>query len=193
MRRALWAMVLYCAGAGVGQAAELRLLVEPDLSVYLFNAGSEPLAFDGYHLQSSKSLLDPAAWQSISDYTLDFQSESVVGALGLGALTFGETKPSRTSLAELNLGSYGVLQPGERFALGKPILGTFEGIAARVGTTPGVADDPAYQFSFHWPGIVESQTGDIVAVPEPVGVWLAAVSLIWLCVGRLRRRESASA
>ena len=187
MRHALGVLVLCCAVAGYAEASTLQLLVEQDLSVYLFNAGSKPLPFDGYHLQSSKSLLDPARWESISDSSLDLQSNAVEGALGLGALTFGETKPSATSLAELNLGSFGVLQPGERFPLGKPLLGSFASIAARVGTAPGMADDPAYQFSFHQPGIVESQAGDIVAVPEPAGIALAVAGLALLIVSRRPR------
>lgn len=176
MRGVLWAVVCWSVFTGCARGAELWLLVEPDLTAYLFNPGSEPLAFDGYHLQSSKSLLDPSGWRSISDYSLDFESDTVEGSLGLGALTFGETKPSNYSLAELNLGSYGVLQPGEQFALGRPLVGSFAGIAARVGTTPGVPDDPAYQFSFHQPGIVAGQAGDIVAVPEPSALGLACIA-----------------
>lgn len=176
MRGVLWAVVCWSVFTGCARGAELWLLVEPDLTAYLFNPGSEPLAFDGYHLQSSKSLLDPSGWRSISDYSLDFESDTVEGSLGLGALTFGETKPSNYSLAELNLGSYGVLQPGEQFALGRPLVGSFAGIAARVGTTPGVPDDPVYQFSFHQPGIVTGQAGDIVAVPEPSALGLACIA-----------------
>jgi hypothetical protein len=173
---------------GSASGAELWLLVEPDLTAYLFNPGDAPLPFDGYHLQSSKSLLDPSGWRSISDYSLDFESDAVVGSLGAGALTFGETKPSNYSLAELNLGSYGVLQPGERFALGKPLAGSFAGIAARVGTTPGVPDDPAYQFSFHQPSVVAGQVGDIVAVPEPTALVLACLAAA--AVPALRRERA---
>jgi hypothetical protein len=192
MRHALAVLVLCCAVVGQAKAGTLQLLVESDLTVYLFNAGSQPLPFDGYHLQSSKSLLDPAGWRSISDSSMERQSDAVEVGLGMGALTFGETKPSAMSLAELNLGSFGVLQPGERFLLGKPLLGSFASIAARVGTAPGMADDPAYQFSFHQPGIVESQMGDIVAVPEPAGIALAVTGLALLVVARRRLMNRCS-
>ena len=88
MRGVLWAVACSLLLTGSANGAELWLLVEPDLTAYLFNPGDEPLAFDGYHLQSSKSLLDPSGWRSISDYSLDFESDDVVGSLGLGALTF---------------------------------------------------------------------------------------------------------
>ncbi len=172
MRRAAILAAFFWAWAGGHVNAGLVVLVEPDRQAYLFNPGDEPLAFDGYHFSSLSNALDPRGWESISDDTLAFRSQEVVDALGVGALTFGETKPSNFSLAELNLGSFGVLQPGDRFAIGQPFAGSFESLAPRVGTVPGVADDASYvQFSYHQPGLTPSIAGDIIAVPEPAA-WL---------------------
>ncbi|MFO0900439.1 MAG: hypothetical protein U0836_23640 [Pirellulales bacterium] len=52
-----------------------------------------------------------------------------------------------------------------------------------------MADDPAYQFSFHQPGIVAGQAGDIVALPEPGGMTLAMAGLVLLVVARRPSRE----
>lgn len=178
-----WAILL---SAGPTEAA-LVVLVEPDLQAYLFNPDEAPLAFDGYHLSSSSNALDPGGWKSISDYSLAFESQDVVDSLGLGALTFGETKPSTFSLAELNLGSFGVMQPGDRFAIGRPFAGTFESLAARVGTEPGVVDDPRHiQLTYHQPTTVPALAGDIIAVPEPSISLLAALAGIGLLAFRRR-------
>ena len=126
---------------------------------------------------------------SISDYSLAFRSDEVAGWLGLGALTFGETKPSSMSLAELNLGSFGILQPGSKFPIGQPFSGSFAELAAHVGTEAGMPDDPAYaKLSYHMPGAVPSLPGDIVAVPEPsTGLTAALAGLGFLGILRVRR------
>ncbi len=167
----------------------LMILVEPDLSAYLYNPEPKPLAFDGYHLQSATGQLRPSAWMSISDYSLAFQSDQVIASLGLGALTFGETKPSSTSLAELNLGSFGILQPGDRFPIGRPFSGNFSALVASVGTQPGSPDNPEYAvLSYHMPGAVPSLPGDIMAVPEP-STWLL-LGLAGLGWGAMVRRRA---
>ncbi len=121
IRRALLAMAAWLCFGHPAVAADLTLWVDPDGTTYLYNTASSPVWFDGYQIASETNRLDPAGWISIADQVAA-DPFGIIPKLGAGALSFGEANPGPGNLAELNLGGVGVLQPGAKFAIGKPFL-----------------------------------------------------------------------
>ena len=165
--------LLLLAGWAAAAPSFLSLWVEADGSAYLWNPTDEARSFDGYQLASKSESLDPAGWKSIADYVAGGQSTDVISALGPGGLTFGEANPGPGNLAELSLSGGGVLQPGAKFAIGKP----FKTLPPQATIWHGCPTDC-------W-----SERGEIVFVPEP-SVWILAISAaFWVAL--LARGENA--
>lgn len=152
----------------------LSVWVDADGSAYLWNPTNEARSFDGYQLASKSESLDPAGWKSIADYVAGGEIADVISALGPDSLTFGEANPGPGNLAELNLGGAGTLQPGAKFAIGKPFK-----------TLPPQADI--------WHGCPSDcwgERGEIVYVPEPSTRLLATLAGLGLLVVRRSLRSS---
>jgi hypothetical protein len=120
-------LVVCCAllaGPAAAQVAgpPLGLEIDPLGATYLKNLTGESVPFDAYQIVSASGRLSPAGWQSIADQVA-LDPALVQGALGDGALAFGEANPSAQNLAELNLGGFGALDPGSRFGIGRPFAG----------------------------------------------------------------------
>jgi hypothetical protein len=151
------------------------LWVEVDGTTYLHNPTDSPVSFDGYQIVShSKSLLDPAAWDSISDRVPGRIAE-LIEQLGPGALTFGEAAPTEAQLAELNLPGVATLAAGARFSLGKPFK----------------AWSPEEFDVFFSLRPSPSPSGPAFCVPEPESLVLAGLGLaaLWGWRGRMCRVE----
>src|SRR5690242_18660159 len=102
IRRALLAATIAMSAGETALASALQIWVDPDGSAYLQNTTALPISFDRYQIASETNRLDPAGWKSIADYVAAGQQSEVIGALGAGALTFGEANPGAGNLAELN-------------------------------------------------------------------------------------------
>lgn len=152
----------------------LEIWVDPDGSAYLYNTTARPFSFDAYQIFSETDRLDPAGWKSIADYVAGGQIADVTAALGPGGLTFLEANPGPGHLAEVNLGGVATLQPGAKFAIGKPFKDLW---------------NPDATADFVYYGRPESETawGAIVVVPEPSTFRLAALAGLGLLAVRLRR------
>lgn len=163
IRRALSVLAALSVGLGVGNSAQaqITLWIDPDGTTYLNNATASPYWFDGYQIASQSNSLNPAGWISIADQVAANPLD-VIGKLGAGALTFGEANPGPGNLAELNLGGRAILQPGTKFAIGKPFL-----------RNPGTGDDFFYK-------------GGIV--PEPSTFPLATLAGLGLLAFRQKTR-----
>lgn len=166
---------LLAAFAGVSSAATpLQIWFDADGTAYLQNTTAAAISFDGYQIVSETNRLDPVGWKSISDYVAGGQITDVIAALGPGGLTFGEANPGPSNLAELNLGGVGTLQPGAKFAIGKPFLDWRDA-------------DPTADFFYKVAGDSSSHPGDIIpTLPEPSTCLLAILAAV--CVVVLRRR-----
>lgn len=142
IRRALLAMAAWACFGQAAVAADLTLWIDPDGTTYLYNAASSPVWFDGYQIASESARLDPVHWISISDQVAAHPLD-IIAALGAGALTFGEANPGPGNLAELNLGGVAVLQPGAKFAIGKPFLDGSPGSTADFFYKGGILPEPS--------------------------------------------------
>lgn len=172
------ALGLLTAFAGsAGAITPLQIWVDADGSAYLNNTTDKAISFDGYQIASESNRLDPAGWNSIADHVAGGDIAGVIGALGAGGLTFGEANPSAGNLAELNLGGAGTLQPGAKFAIGKPFLDKAN-------------NDATADFFYKLNTSPSSVAGDIVNVPEPSTFVLGGLGLVGL-VGLIRRRRAA--
>ena len=149
----------------------LTIFVEADGTAVLTNTTADAIQFDSYQITSASGDLDVDGWRSIGD-AVAADAVAVIGSLGAGALAFGEANPGASQLAELNLAGSASLPGGGTFSLGKPFTG-------------GQGTDAAAKFGII--GVGPTEPVDIVAVPEPATVVMAAMALLGL-VGYIRRR-----
>jgi hypothetical protein len=133
----------------------LALYVELDGTTSLWNTTSSPISFEGYSILSETSDLDPSGWKSVSDYFANGETDLLLTSLGAGSLGFSEAGATATGLSELSLTGMATIQPGAKFAIGKP----FSVLPPSNGTSAAWKDP--------------SGSIDIVYAPEP-GTWLLA-------------------
>ena len=170
------ALALLTAFAGSASAVtDIDLWIDVDGTAYLRNNTAGPLSFDGYQIASESKALDPAGWDSISD-RIPARINDLIGALGAGALTFGEANPGEGNLAEVNLGGAGTLAAGAKFSLGHPF---------KTGVDPTGQD-----FFFKLTSGTAGIPGDITVVHEPSTFVLAGLGLVGVA-GLARRRRAA--
>jgi hypothetical protein len=174
IRRALLAAVLLVSGASQASAvSQLALWVELDGSTSLWNTTDAPVSFDSYQISSQINELDPVGWKSINDYFTGGESATIIAALGVGGVSFGELVPiSATNLAETNMTTFGTLAAGAKFSIGKP----FQSL-------------PLEEAQTFWKGPTNPSGGamDVVYAPEP-GTWLLA-TLAGLGLAAMRVRS----
>ncbi|MFO0897403.1 MAG: PEP-CTERM sorting domain-containing protein [Pirellulales bacterium] len=175
--RALLAAAIAMSVGETALASALQIWVDPDGSAYLQNTTALPISFDRYQITSETNRLDPAGWNSVADYVAAGQQSEVIGALGAGALTFGEANPNVGNLAELNLGGVATLQAGAKFAIGKPFLDLND-------------PDSTADFYFHGPGWDDLGADIVGGVPEPSSFLLAGLAGLGLLAFRRSRVRS---
>lgn len=178
--KTLFAAIVIVAVAGSAVAGvntdkpmgPLDLVVNPDGTGYILNAGAEPFGFDGYTIESVAVALGDLT--GIFDNTV---ADMVVfpGTLGLTmseALAWTEMSKTADNYSEVTMDKVATLQPGGMINLGAGMMGLTQqnGTFTYVDSTQ-VAPNPT------------SFEGDIV--PEP-----ATMSLLGLgAIALIRRRR----
>ena len=156
--------------AGEG-ALQMTLTYDGSGNATLTNVSGSALNVDLYEIWSTGGNLDPVNWLSINDAVIA-DVVGVMGALGAGALSFGELSATVNLLADGNLSGSALFQDGAAWSIGQPIdPGTAIGDLTFYYTKPGVAGDKFL--------------GNIV--PEPATLALLSLGGLLALVRRRRR------